>query len=129
MDIKNEEHKNSDIEQSRLNRLKNWCNEHKQELLIGSISIGVAIIGIILHENDAATQYHKWFKNASIDELKNARKIIQEDFNNPALDDDYRSSLYDVLNKFDIAISKKQPSSGLSNFPVHSENGWYGPSD
>lgn len=127
MDIKNVE--NSTIEQSRLIKLKNWCIEHKNELLISSLSIGCIIIGSILLEKDSEYKYHKWFKNASIDELSDARKIIQADYNNPALDDDYRTSLYDILNKFDIAISKKQPSSGLANFPVHSENGWYGPSD
>lgn len=74
----------------------------------------------------------KWVKNASLEELRERRQLVQADYNNPELDIDYRASLYGVLHFLDKIIGER----GLAEFgpqepvvPRSREHGWYLPND
>ena len=67
----------------------------------------------------------KWFEKANLKELKIARKLVQEDYNNPNLDLDYRNYCWNLLNKFDNAIGKIKWDGKEYGYPVHSSNGWH----
>ena len=74
----------------------------------------------------------KWVKNASLDDLKARRSLVEADYNNPALDNDYRASLYGVLHLLDKIIGER----GMAEFgpqepviPRSREHGWYLPND
>jgi len=121
-----------------------WVKEHKVQLLFAGISITTLVATILGLKNKAAIAElwtslkkdiekgalysAKWFEKASIDELYEARKIVQEDYLNPKLDMDYRSECWDLLARFDKVIGQKQWAGKEPGFPVHSEHGWHLPS-
>lgn len=116
---------NDETEKKKVNKLKEWCKEHKTELLIAGLSIGSIIVGVILNNNSEINKFTKWFNSASVEELKSARDAIQADYRNSALDNDYRARLYDILHLFDCKIREKDGVVENIGFPVKSENGWY----
>lgn len=71
----------------------------------------------------------KWFEKANLEELETARKLVQQDYNNPNLDLDYRNYCWNLLNRFDNAIGKIKWAGKEYGYPVHSSNGWYLTSD
>lgn len=71
----------------------------------------------------------KWFEKASLEKLESARKLVQQDYNNPKLDLNYRNECWNLLNRFDNAIGKIKWAGQEYGYPVHSSNGWHLPSD
>ena len=120
-----------------------WVKEHKTQLLFAGISVTTLVATILgLKNKDAIAELwdtlkkeiekgslysSKWFEKASIDELNEARKIVQDDYCNPKLDIDYRSECWNLLKRFDKAISDKKWAGKVYGFPVHREHGWYLP--
>ena len=99
-----------------------WIKEHKTQILLTGISVtAILTTALGLKNKDAITDVwntlkqqiekgslysSKWFDKASLKELETARKYVQQDYNNPDLDLDYRSYCWNLLNKFDNAIGK-----------------------
>ena len=122
-----------------------WVKEHKRELLLTGISITAILATAVASKNrkaiielwdelkkliDRSALYSsKWFEKATIEELEAARKLVQQDYNNPGLDLNYRNYCWELLNKFDNAILKKRWAGKEYGYPAHSSNGWYLPSD
>ena len=71
----------------------------------------------------------KWFSNASIEELEQAREIVHKDYLNPELDMNYRTDCHNLLFRFDQATGKKKWAGKEPGYPVHSEYGRYLSSD
>lgn len=122
-----------------------WVKEHKTQLLFAGVSITTILVTALgLKNKDAITELWnslkkeiekgslysaKWFEKASLEELEAARKLVQQDYNNPNLDLDYRSDCWNLLNKFDNAIGNIKWGGKEYGYPVHSSHGWYLPSD
>ena len=127
------------------NNIIAWVKEHKLQLLLAGVSITTVLLTVMGIKNKDAladlwmslkkqiekgTLYSsKWFEKASLEELENAREIVQNDFNNPKLDLDYRNECWNLLNRFDNAIGKIKWNGKEYGYPVHSNNGWHLPSD
>lgn len=122
-----------------------WVKEHKSHLLLSGIGISALIVTIVGIKNKNAVNAlweslkkeiekgslysAKWFENASIEELEKAREIVRLDYVNPDLDLDYRNQCWNLLSRFDNAISKLKWAGKEIGFPVHSSHGWHLPSD
>lgn len=122
-----------------------WVKEHKMQLLLAGVSITTLIATIFgLKNKDAINELWdslktkiekgslysaKWFEKASLEELNEARRIVQQDYNNPELDMDYRSECWNLLARFDNVIGKRHWQGKEYGYPVHSGNGWHLPSD
>ena len=122
-----------------------WIKEHKTQILLTGISVtAILATALGLKNKDAMIELwntmkqqmekgslysSKWFEKANLEELETARKYIQQDYNNPNLDLDYRDYCWKLLNRFDNAIGKIKRAGKEYGYPVHSSNGWYLPSD
>lgn len=122
-----------------------WVKEHKVQLLLAGVSITTLIMTILgLKNKDAINELWvslkkeiekgslysaKWFEKASLEELQEARKNVQLDYNNPKLDLDYRNECWNLLTKFDNVIGNRKWQGKEYGYPVHSGNGWHLPSD
>ena len=122
-----------------------WVKEHKTQLLLAGISVTTILAAAIgLKNKDAIVELWntlkkeiekgalysaKWFEKASLEELESARKLVQQDYNNPKLDLNYRNECRNLLNRFDNAIGKIKWAGQECGYPVHSSNGWHLPSD
>ena len=122
-----------------------WIKEHKTQILLTGISVtAILATALGLKNKDAMIELwntmkqqmekgslysSKWFEKANLEELETARKYIQQDYNNPNLDLDYRDYCWKLLNRFDNAIGKIKGAGKEYGYPVHSSNGWYLPSD
>ena len=122
-----------------------WVKEHKTQLLLTGFSVTTILTTALgLKNKEAVTELwntlrkqiekgalysSKWFEKANLEELETARKLVQQDYNNPNLDIDYRSHCWELLNKFDNAIGKIRWAGKEYGYPVHSSNGWHLPSD
>lgn len=132
-------------ETSEKNSVIAWVKEHKLQLLLSGVSITAVILTVIgINNKDVLTDLWeslkkriekgtlyspKWFEKASLEELENAREIVQKDFNNPKLDLDYRNECWNLLIRFNNAIEKIKWNGKAYRYPVHSSNGWHLPSD
>lgn len=122
-----------------------WVKEHKKQLLLAGVGVTSLLLTILGLKNKEAivslwasmkerikkgSPYtSKWFEKADLSELREMRKVVQQDYRNPNLDLDYRSDCWELLKKFDDAIGKKQQSDKTLGYPVHREHGWYLPND
>ncbi len=122
-----------------------WIKEHKSQLILAGISVTAVLATVLgLKNKDAIAELWntikksiekgslysaKWFEKASLEELEKARALVQQDYNNPNLDLDYRSNCWNLLNRFDNAIGKIKWDGKEYGYPVHSDGGWYLPSD
>lgn len=122
-----------------------WVKEHKTQLLLAGISVTTILAAAIgLKNKDAIVELWntlkkeiekgalysaKWFEKASLEELESARKLVQQDYNNPKLDLNYRNECWNLLNRFDNAIGKIKWAGQEYGYPFHSSNGWHLPSD
>ncbi len=122
-----------------------WIKEHKTQLLLAGISVTailVAALGLknknaivelwnsLKNQIEQGSLYSsKWFEKANLEELEAARKLVQQDYNNPNLDLDYRNYCWNLLNRFDNAIGKIKWAGKEYGYPIHSSNGWYLTSD
>ena len=93
---------NIEEEPKERNRFISWVKNHKTELAIAGVGTAVCIATILgiknkeslseLFENLKYDLEHgkplteKWFNKADLEELKEARKLIQSDLMNPELD-------------------------------------------
>ncbi len=121
-----------------------WVKERKTQLLLTGISvITILVTAIGLKNKNAIVELwntlkkriekgslysSKWFEKASLEELETARRFIQQDYNNPNLDLDYRDYCRNLLNRFDNAVGEIKWDGKEYKYPVHSGNGWYLPS-
>lgn len=122
-----------------------WVKEHKTQLLLAGVSVTTIIMTILGIKNKEAISTlweslkkeiekgamysSKWFENASLEELEKAREVVRLDYVNPDLDMDYRNQCWNLLSRFDNAISKIKWAGKEVGFPVHSSHGWHLPSD
>lgn len=119
--------------------------EHKTQLILTGISVTTILATALgLKNKDAITELwntlkkqiekgdlysSKWFEKANLEELETARRLVQQDYNNPNLDLDYRNYCWNLLNRFDNAIGKIKWAGKEYGYPVHSSNGWHLTSD
>ena len=122
-----------------------WIKEHKTQLMIAGVGTAafIAMVWGIKNKESISELLEswredlksgkplsdKWFNNASLEELEEARTIVQNDYRNPELDMDYRTDCHNLLFRFDQAIGKKKWAGKEPGYPVHSEHGWYLSSD
>lgn len=122
-----------------------WIKEHKTQLMIAGVGTAAFIAMVLGVKNKESISElleswredlksgkplsDKWFNNASLEELEEARTIVQNDYRNPELDMDYRTDCHNLLFRFDRAIGKKKWAGKEPGYPVHSEHGWYLSSD
>lgn len=122
-----------------------WVKEHKIQLMLAGVSITTLIMTVLgLKNREAINELWdslkkqiekgslystKWFEQADLEELYSARKNVQQDYNNPELDMNYRCECWNLLKRFDNAIGKKTWEGKEIGYPVHREHGWYLPSD
>ena len=122
-----------------------WIKEHKTQLLLAGISVTAILAAALgLKNKNAIVELwnslkkqieqgslysSKWFEKDNLEELEAARKLVQQDYNNPNLDLDYRNYCWNLLNRFDNAIGKIKWAGKEYGYPVHSSNGWYLTSD
>ena len=122
-----------------------WVKEHKTQILLAGISVTTIVLtALVLKNKDAITELwntlkkqiekgalysSKWFQTANLEELETARRLVQQDYNNPNLDLDYRNYCWNLLNRFDNAIGKMKWAGKEYGYPVHSSNGCYLTSD
>lgn len=122
-----------------------WVKEHKAQLLFAGVSVTTVIMTILGIKNKEAISTlwdslkkeiekgamysSKWFENASLEELEKAREVVRLDYVNPDLDIEYRNQCWNLLSRFDNAISKIKWAGKEVGFPAHSSHGWYLPSD
>ena len=101
-----------------------WIKEHKTQILLTGISVtAILATALGLKNKDAMIELwntmkqqmekgslysSKWFEKANLEELETARKYIQQDYNNPNLDLDYRDYCWKLLNRFD-PVNTVQP--------------------
>lgn len=122
-----------------------WVKEHKTQIFLAGISVTTIVLTALgLKNKDAITELwntlkkqiekgalysSKWFEKANLEELETARRLVQQDYNNPNLDLNYRNYCWNLLNRFDNAIGKIKWAGKEYGYPVHSGNGWYLTSD
>lgn len=120
-----------------------WVKEHKFQLILAGISVtAVLSTALGLKNKDAITGLRnaikkgngslygvKNFEKGDLEKLEKTRKLIQQDYNNPNFDLDYRSYCRNLLNKFDNAIEKIKWADKKYGYPVHNNGGWHLPSD
>ncbi len=122
-----------------------WVNEHKTQLLLTGVSVTTILLAAVgLKNKSAITELwnslrkqiekgnlfsSKWFEKATLEEFEEARKLVQQDYNNPKLDLDYRDHCWNLLHRIDNAIGKIRWTGKEYGYPVHSSNGWHLPSD
>lgn len=113
-----------------------WVKEHKTQFLLTGISVtAILTIALGLKNKDVITEVwntlkkqiekgalysSKWFEKANLEELETARKLVQQDYNNPNLDLDYRNYCWNLLKRFDNAIGKIKWAGKEYGYPVHS---------
>ena len=106
-----------------------WIKEHKMQLILAGGSISSLIIVVLCLKNKKAIEKQcnllkeqikkgslyseKWFKNSSLEELKDARNT------------DYRSKCKDLLDIFDKFIGKKEWAGKGYGYPAYTANGWH----
>ena len=122
-----------------------WVKEHKTQLLLAGISVTTILAASLgLKNKNAITELwdtlkkqiekgavysSKWFEKADLEDLETARRFVQQEYNNPNLDLDYKSYCWDLLNRIDNAIGKIKWAGKEYGYPVHSSNGWHLSSD
>lgn len=106
-----------------------WIKGHKKQLLLAGISVTAILVEILGSKNEDSIYSSKWFEKASLEELEAERRCVQQDYNNPNLDLDYRNDCWKLLNTFDNAIGKIKWDGKEYGYPIHGGNGWYLPSD
>lgn len=122
-----------------------WIKNHKTQLMIAGVGTAAFIAMVLGVKNKESISEllelwrkdlksgkplsEKWFNNASLEELEEARKVVHKDYLNPELDMDYRADCHNLLFRFDQAIGKKKMAGKEPDYPVHSEHGWHLPSD
>ena len=79
-----------------------WVKEHKTQIFLAGISVTTIVLTALgLKNKDAITELwntlkkqiekgalysSKWFEKANLEELETARRLVQQDYNNPDLD-------------------------------------------
>lgn len=108
------------------NKIKNFFQKHKKELLIGLVGIISSIIAIILKTGKDDSGYNNsFFMNASDEELKREREKVRI-IRNTTYDDVEYEKYYNLLNKFDRVISKRAWGDKTQMATSYStEHGWY----
>ncbi len=122
-------------------RLIAWVKRHKLQLLFAGVSVttvAMTLLGVknkdeinqlwnsLIQEIKKGSLYSaKWFENASLEELREVRKIVQQDYRNPDFDLEYRSECWELLKRFDNAIGKIVWQGKEKGYPVSREHGWY----
>lgn len=118
-----------------------WIKANKEKLLFAGVTATVLFALVLGAKNKEAVMElweelkekiekgslysPRWFEKSSIEELQDARELVQADCMNPELDVDYRSYCHNLLNRFDNAIGNKRWDGKEYEFPVHSEHGWH----
>ena len=140
-DIHNtQEEQDKQKEPTRRQKAVQWMKDHKGTLTAVGIGVGAFIAAAILKSYDddesedgrvadCGSYTGNYFRKSSVEELEKEREKVQQDYLNPDLDIEYRGHLYDVLHRFDNEIGKKKWDGKEPGYPVHSEHGWYLPSD
>ena len=106
-----------------------FWNKHKKGIfiatgVIGTIGVAVlTVFGIKLYWN--ASAFERWFKKATLDELKEARNNIHAEYMSHTTNDKYRESLWNFLPQFDKRIATLEWAGKTPSGPAyHREHGY-----
>ena len=105
-------------------------NDNFKKLLkigVGVLSLAAtAAVAVIGGKNS----FGYFLRNASDEELADARERVRLDFCNPHLDTNYRVECQKALDVFDREMSKRAWGDEKPHAPsYHREHGWYLPND
>lgn len=91
-------------------RKETLWQKHKKAMLItcGILLGGAAVSAIAVACWKNGKTLEKLIERASLTELKEARQLVQTDYNNPNLDKEYRIKQGEMLDLFDKIIRKKE---------------------
>lgn len=124
------------------NELIHWVKEHKTQLELLGLSVAV-IIPVILGFKNKDTIYKmfnelkrlleppkyspKWFDALSDEQLEIEREIIRKKYCASGNDFKAASTLYCLLNRFDVEMRGRSKPVTDYHGPVHREHGWHLP--
>ncbi|MCD7826391.1 MAG: hypothetical protein LUH14_10595 [Clostridiaceae bacterium] len=126
-----------DCRNVRKDKAKKWLINAGKAVGAAALAAGAAYVASALNGETDETgnepgnlHYSRsWLNSASLEELETEREKVQADYLNINLDMDYRGQMWDLLHTFDVAIGEKKWEGKEPGYPVHSEHGWYLPSD
>ena len=105
--------------------LNAFWNKHKKGLFIASgilVVVGVSLLALFGIKYNSL---ERWLKNASLEDLKNARKNIHSEWKQHTINDKYRSSLWDLMKFLDKKISECEWAGETPTGPAyHREHGY-----
>ena len=109
------------------NKVIDWIKRHKGIIIGSLVGIGISSYGIYCYKNYYNEQLSIegsdiWFRNASLDDLKNYREVVH----NKALCTGYTEGADRLLRYIDRKIYYLTPDCGGLNIPPR-EHGWYLP--
>ena len=105
---------------------KSLINKYKRPIcIVGSVICITALAAIGVKYYRDATAFERWFKNASLPELKAKREIIHSEYLAHTTNDDYRKSLWDLLPRFDRRISEIEWAGKTPTGPSYSREDGY----
>lgn len=92
--------------------------------IIGTIgTVILALFGIKYYWN--ATAFERWFKKASLDELKTVRNNVHSEYMKHTVNDKYRETLWNLLPRLDKKISELEWDGKTPSGPAyHREHGY-----
>ena len=107
-----------------------YWHKHKKGIIIATGIAGffgaavLTVFGVKYYWN--STAFERWFRNASLDDLKEARDNIHAEYMKHNVNDEYRESLWNILPTLDKKISEiewdgKKPS-GPTYYREHGSN-------
>lgn len=132
---------NNEEDSKGKNRFISRIKNHKAELAVAGVGTVVCIAMILGIKNKESLSKlfidlkydlehgkpgaEKWFNKADLEELKEARKLVQRDLMNPGLDNKYRENCHDLLLVFDRKINEKEWGGRKPQGPsYHREHGY-----
>ena len=107
-----------------------FWNRHKKEIAIASGivgGVGVLVLGILgLKHYWNATSFDRWFKKASLDDLKTARNNVQSEYLKHNTNDKYRETLINIRSILDKKISNIESAGHIPTPPAYSREHGHG---
>lgn len=103
-----------------------FWSKHKNKILLAFGILGaatLAVLGIKCYIDN--TSANRWFKNATLEELKDVRDKIHKEALNYTVNDEHRESLWSLLPIFDKRISDLEWAGETPRGPAyHREHGY-----
>ena len=100
-----------------------FWNKHRKGILIATGVIGfvgtavLTFLGIKYYWN--ATAFERWFKKASIEDLRIGRNNIHSEYMKHTINDEYRELLWNMLSRLDKRIREIEYAGKIPSVPSY----------